>query len=160
MSGLEIAMAASAAIGAYSSISSAVSQSNAHKKNADLKRLQADELLERQLINERTMREESELAQSAHITSFSASGRSGGIGGVIRMKEQLEHNLAISRRDANFKADMLRRGADIDTRIASDAMVAGVLGGVGSLTTGAANIYSVQSQYGKPKKQTKSPFGD
>lgn len=164
MSGIEIALAAAAvggtALNVYGNISGANAQEEAAQRNAALKREQADELLDRQIINERIMRRAAEKAERGYVASFASTGRGGGgVGGVLQIKEELEENIANTRRDAEFKAKMLRAGADIETSLASDAVSAAWISGAGTILTTGAQAYGMISKYGPAKGGSKGLWG-
>lgn len=144
MSGLEIIAAAGLATSLYGQISGASAKADADRKNAQIKNMEADELLSRQTINEGIMRDQAELQGLGYQSSFASTGREGaGLGGLLTIKKNLDQNLILSRRDAEFKAKMLRMGADIDLNLASDEQTAGYISGAGTLLTGAAKIYDL-----------------
>lgn len=154
MSGLEaplIIAGVSSAVSTYSSIKSGFDQAKAKEREAALMNLQADELLARQLINEKIMREESERRQLQFGSAFAATGAGGGgVGAILKMKEDLESNIELTRRDANFKADMIRRGADINLQLASDIRVGSIISGVSSGINSGVGIWEMDQKYGKP----------
>ncbi len=133
------------AMTAYGQISSAAAQADAQRADAAAKRLQADELLARQAINEQIMREQSTRAELTYGSAFAATGvEGGGLGGIMRLRKTTLENIALSRRDAEFKAKMLRMGADVQSELASDMMTAGIISGVGTIAQSGlqvANLY-------------------
>lgn len=125
----------------------AAAEAAALKRKAEferaLKNEQADEILKREQINARYIEKEVPRLQGEYATAFAASGRQGGIGGMVRIKRQIAESLTLSRQDAEYKARMLRAGADIDVTLATEAgsrLISGaergytgtILGGVGS----------------------------
>ncbi len=151
--GTAVGAAAGAIVGFVGGLLATNAQSEAADKNAELKREQADELLVRQQINDNIMREQADLAGHE---ALSRSGNSGsadftGIGDMLRIHRDTEANIANNNRDAQFKAKMLRAGADVDTQLASDIQTAGIVSGSGSLLTGAAQAYNI---YKGPSEST------
>lgn len=148
--GVETALIGAAVIGGgvslFGQLSAASAQEKAAQAAAQAKYAQADELLAREAINESIMRDEATAKEGNYITAFASSGFEGsGVGGVLKIKQDLEQNISLAQRDANFKAKMLRAGADVDTQLASDIATAGTWKAVGSLvgTVGAGlDIYS------------------
>lgn len=142
MSGLEIPLLIGSLAGTgmqvAGGIMSANAQADAAKRSADLKNLQASELLDRQRINEGIIREKS--AQSeAHIqASASSRGISGGLGYAVLQHAETERNVILSRREAEFKAKMLRENAEADLKLSSDAMAAANLSAFGTILGGAS----------------------
>jgi hypothetical protein len=65
----------------------------------------------------------------------------------------MEENIANSRREAEFKAQMLRAGADIDSQLASDSITAAWIGAGGTAISSGANIYSAYNKYKKDEGQ-------
>lgn len=159
MSGVEIGMGVVAvgglATSIYSEISGAAAKSEAAQKNAMIKGMQADELMYRQAYNEQLMREQSERAQLDPGADLAASGREGGgIGAMLEIKKVTDENIAASRRESEFKAKMLRMGADVDAQLSSDLIAAGYVGAAGSLLSGAAQAYNL---YKGPSKSPSLP---
>lgn len=136
----------------YGSISGANAEKEAQERQRALTEQQIAELEARQRINEQVIREKSAYAQSNYQTAFSSSGRAGaGIGGIIKMRKDTEDNIALSRRDLEFKAYMMRAGADIDAELASDRMTASYITGVGTLLGAAGNLYATNKMIGPNK---------
>jgi hypothetical protein len=134
----------------YGELSAASSRADAAQKNAAIKQQQADELLARQSINEGIMREQADSSSHSYVAGFAASGREGaGLGGVLKIKKDLEDNITNSRREAQFKASLLRQGAEIDSQLASDTMTAGYLSGAGTLLSGVGNDFNYVNKYNK-----------
>lgn len=140
MTGVEILAGVSllgTGIQTYSGISGASSRAEQMRRENELKRLQANELLARQAINEQIMTRESGRMEGRAITAFASTGREGaGLGDAIQIHNNLLESIANTRRDAEFKASMLRRGADVGDELASDVAAAGWLSGVGTILTG------------------------
>lgn len=135
-----------AAIGTqvYGAISSASSKADAARQDAALKNQQADELLSREQINEQLILDQSELAQKSYGSAFASTGREGaGIGGILQIQKSTAQSIANDRRDADFKAKMLRAGANIATNLASDTETAGYITGAGTILAGAGKIASL-----------------
>lgn len=127
----------------YGNIKAAQQKSDAVKAEAALKEAQANELLDREKINEGLMQEQESSIESGYVSAFADTGREGGgIGGVIKLRNQLQKNIDISRREASFKAQMLRAGANIDTTLASQQLSASYIGGAGTILTRGAEAYS------------------
>jgi hypothetical protein len=154
MTGLEIMAAAGLATSVYGQIKSGADRAGAQEYQAALKNIQANELLEREAINEQIMREKAELMSLDYGAAFAASGREGaGLGGILKIHKNVEDSIANSRRDAEFKARMLRAGAEIDTKLASDLVSASYVGAGGTILTGVAKAYDI---YAGPSSKTRS----
>lgn len=130
-----------------------IAQADAAERNAALKNAQADELLAREEINQELMREQAFQAEQNFGSAFAMTGKEGGgIGGMLTIHSQLERNLRLSRREAEYKAKILRAGGDIDRQLGSDLQTAGWITGAGTLIGGATNIY----QRYRPKDESGS----
>jgi hypothetical protein len=137
---------------AGSSVSAGMSQADAAERNAYFKRLQAQELLERQKINEEIMKEQAEEAKHIYGSGSATSGLAGtGLGGKLKIHQRLQETLINTRREAEFKAKMLRAGADIETELASDMRSGAWLTGFGSLLGTGASIYRMERGPSSPK---------
>lgn len=135
MTGLEIGLAIAAAAGTgmqvVGSIKEGYDKADAANRSAAMKYAQADELMSREAINEQLMSEharEAELHQS-------------GFGGMMKIRSDLQFNLTQSKRDAEFKARMLRAGAEMDTNLASDSIAAGWIGGASTFLKSGYSMY-------------------
>lgn len=155
MSGAEVPLIATAVVGGgaqiYGQIASAQAKKDAAEKEAALKGMQADEILQRQAINEQTMLEQSDRIEKDYGASLGAVHAGGGIGGIMQIHANTLDNIKNSRRDAEFKSKMLRLGADIETSLASDAITASYISGAGTFLTSAAQSYSTFKGPGKAK---------
>jgi hypothetical protein len=99
------------------------------------------------------MKEQANLALLDAGASFAASGvEGGGIGTKLMIHRNLESNLLNARRDADFKARMLRAGAEADAQLASDIMTAGYIRTGASTIGGAAKVGSSYLKYDKRSK--------
>lgn len=152
---LAAAAVAQTGLSIYGQMKEAKNKAEAAERDAYFKGLQADEMMERQAINEDIMREQSFLAQSKYRAEFAGTGREGGIGSVLEMRRVLNRNIELSRRDAQFKASMLRAGAESDQKLASDFMTSGYITGAGTALTGATRAYGVYHDYGPASTNSK-----
>jgi hypothetical protein len=97
------------AISMYGEYESAQAKAEAAQRKAALKRVEATELLQREQINENVMREQAMYAEGDRVSQAGSSGVEGSwFGGMVRMRRDLQFNLETSRREANFKAYLLR----------------------------------------------------
>lgn len=149
---MPVALIALAAIGTaatiYGQISAANAQAEAQQREIELKKIQANEMLERQAINEQIMRDKEAWLENHAGSDNGTSGSS--LVGIMRYRKDLAQNIATSRREAEFKAGMLKMGAEADAKLASDTMTAGYISGAGTLLTGAANVGYQYSQAKSP----------
>lgn len=146
------------AISAYGQVSAASSAAEAQQADAAAKREQAGELLQRQAINERIMQEQAERQQSAAGSGSAMSGLEGtSLGSIMTIRKTTLENIALSRRDAEFKAKLLRQGADVQTDLASDMITAGYISGAGTLLQSGlsaqkSGLFDAPSAQSKPLK--------
>jgi hypothetical protein len=157
MTGVEIGLGIAALVGTgaqvYGNVAAARSQEEAARREAEFKMIQADELMERQRINEQIMVEQGDEMGSAYVAAFASTGRGGGgVGGQLRIKRDVERSIANSHREAEFKAKMLRAGADVEMDLASDAVSAAWISSAGSVLTTGANVYNLY----KPNKKAEN----
>lgn len=131
-------------------LNGAAAQAEATRRNAAMKNAQADELLARQLINEEIMREDADYA-ALNVRTADGIDQTG-VGQQLWIKKNLQRNLELSRREAEYKARMLRQGADIDMQLGSDLQSASYLSAAGSVLGGGADIYRRSDLYGKGEK--------
>ena len=136
----------------WGTISGAQAQEEAAQRKQALANAQANEMMERELINEQIMREKSAEAQSGYRASWGSSGKEGGgIGGVLKMQKDLAENISLSRRDAEYKANMLRAGAQMETDLYSDRVTASYITGAGTLIGGVGQGFQIYDKYKAPK---------
>jgi hypothetical protein len=129
----------SAGFSIYNSIKSAEAQAEAAEQNAQIKTMQANEILARQRINAGIMREKADRMGSDYVAAQGSSGLVGaGVGGAIRVKRETEQNIALERRDAEFKAKMTMLEAQNYNDQAADSRNAGYWQ-AGSTLLGAAS---------------------
>lgn len=146
MGALAIVAGIGTAASIYSQISAGQKEEEAAKKKQELANQQADEILSRELINEQAIRDQAFNAEKEYGAAFSATGREGGgIGGILAIRRNTVKALEYAKRDADFKSYMLRKGAEMDTQLASDAATASYITGAGTALTGAARIYQSES---------------
>ena len=149
-----------AAITPYATIKAGQDKAEAQEQEAYLKMLQADELEAREAINEQAILENSERIQLEYGAAVASTGfAGGGIGGILRIKRDTEQAISNARRDASFKAMMLRRGADIELNLASDTMAASYITGAGTLLSFAGNAYASKDLHRGPSKNDKLDSG-
>jgi hypothetical protein len=131
------------AISMYGEYQDAQSKAEAEERQAALKRIQAQELMQREQINENVMREQEMYAEGDRVSLAGSQGTEGGwFGGMVRMRRDLQFNLETSRREANFKSYLLNQGAEIDDKLASDTRTAGYISMAGTAVSGAGKVYT------------------
>jgi hypothetical protein len=146
MSGVEVALIATAAVGTgvtiYGQLSGANAEKEAREQKAALDELTAIELLEREAYNETALRENARVAELQYGSS-AMGGEDMGIGARLSINQQLEKTISITKRDADFKARMIRAGAAMERDLASDQYAAAGIGAFGTLLTGATRAASL-----------------
>ena len=112
------------AVSMYSSKKESRAKQEAAEANAEAKRIQADELMDRFFINKDLLTLEAQSFQGSQIAAFAKGGVELGTGTALVALEntnrKLQRRNEIDRQEAEFKASQLRMGADIDTRLGSD----------------------------------------
>jgi len=157
MTGIEagLILGATAAVGTGVQIAGQLSEALARKEyareQARIANLQATELLERQVINEGILRERGEelITRIGGSTSGLATS---GVGQILKVKQDIEQNILLSRRDAEFKAQMIREGAEAQMELESDRFTGSILTGVGTGIVGGVGLYNQLKPSRKPEK--------
>jgi hypothetical protein len=140
---------AGVALQAYGQIKAANDQAEAMQRKAMLDGFQANELLRRQEYNAEILRQKEGVAEGeAGAMAGSSGGGNLGIGAMLRLRHDLKLNLESGRQEAEYTARMIRLGADVDMKLGSDVQTAGYLGATGSILTGAAKVYEMNSPKG------------
>lgn len=143
--------AVGAAMQLYSQVQASEAKSEAQRREAELKNMQADELAQRQLINEQVMRSK-EARTELYAGSDGGSGNTG-LGTIMQLRQDLRQNIDITRRESDWKIRMLHMGANADTQLAGDIQQAGMWGAIGGALSFAGQAYS-------PMKAGSAPSGD
>lgn len=134
-------------LSAKSQMDAADAQAGAAKAQARAKREQAVELLKRARINAERTREQGATLVKGQQASFAAGGVSITSGSTLAVMNdtinKVERNIEDQLQEANFKASMLQKGADVDTSLAGDIRKAGTIGAIGSLISGGVSAYNV-----------------
>ncbi len=139
-----------AGLGIIAGLFAASAQADAAEREAQMNEMRANELLERQKINEGIMYKQSGVAQHEFGAAFAATGKAGGgIGGQLTIKRNFEESIINSRRAAEFQANMIRMGAEGSRQAASDARTAGWIGAAGTALNAAGTYYR---GFGQKKK--------
>lgn len=132
---------------AYGQIKAGKAQAAAARRNAEIKRMQANELLDRAEINIGEVFREGRIMAGNQASSYAAAGV-GLDGSPLMVIEQTlaraSEEASLIRRDAEFSAKMLRLGADIEVRQGKEMERAAKWGAAGSLISTGANIASAK----------------
>lgn len=139
---LAVAAIIGAGLSIFGSIQQGQEKAAAAQQDAALKNAQADELVSREKVNEGLIQQQSFEAQLDYGSAAAATGGEGtAIGGIMQIKKNTAITLANGQRDANFKAQMLRSGANIATNLATDEVNSSYITGAGTALTGATKAY-------------------
>lgn len=134
----------------YGQIASASAKEDAARRNALLKEQESEELLYRQFQNEQIVRENADnQVELAYAQAGMQGGASRGIAEAIEINRITTRNILMSRHEAEYKARMLKQGAEVESQLASDAMSASYITSAGTLLTGAGQGYLDYTKYSK-----------
>jgi len=142
------AMVVGSLISAKGTMDAADAQADAAKASARAKRGQAVELLKRANINADRTRASGEALTEDQKGQFAAGGVSVGSGSTLAVMNdtmnQVEQSVRDNLQEANFKASMLRAGADVDVSLAGDIKTASKFQAAGTLigTAGSASRFA------------------
>jgi hypothetical protein len=144
-------------IGGQIAQADANNQAAAKKYSLDMQ--QAQEILAREKINEGILIERAGMMEAQAQAYSGAHGTSNlGLGVKLRMRSELQQTLNLARRDADWKAQMTKAGAEIDRQLASDQMVGTILGSIGTGLTGAYKVGSLFQPSGDAKDSSATGF--
>lgn len=130
-------------LSAYGQIQAGKAQAAAASRNAAIKRLQAEELLQRAEINIGEVFREGRIMAGTQASSYAGAGVALDGTPLLVIEETLARaaeEASLIRRDAEFSAKMLRLGADIEERQGKEMEQAAKWGAVGSLINTGVNI--------------------
>lgn len=120
-------------------------QEAAAKAQAKLKKEQAQELLDRYEINAKSLKRLGQETAEAQKAAFAKGGVDVGTGAPLLMMEdtysKIQRQINLEKRESEFKAKQLIRGADIEAKLAGDISDAQKLENLGVFLTGAAKTY-------------------
>lgn len=132
-------------LSAYGQDQAAKAQAKAAKAQAAAKREQADEILKRAKFNAITMREQGRVLQAQQIASYAKSGVALTSSSTLATLQDTVSTVSLSVQqmldEADFKANQLKMGANVDTRLASDIKKASGWQVAGTLLSGGAQSY-------------------
>jgi len=112
-------------------------QADAAERKAELDIEQANELLQRERINEDLLiKKEKEMETYGTYLSGSRGTQDTGLGARLKLYENLQQALSNMRRESLFKAKMIRAGAEVSRELASDIQVGTALSAAGGLLKG------------------------
>lgn len=137
---------AGGAVSAYGAIKGAQDQAELDREKAELSKEQADELINREQIND-ALRDTNTFRQKLDFQSAAAgTGHEGsGIGSQLEIQRQSDLAKVLADHDANFQAQMLLRGGQMYNRMADNTEEAGYISAAGSLLGGAGRAAAPSS---------------
>ena len=140
---------ASTAMSIYAQQQEAQNQADIAKKQAELKRQEASELLARAEINARSLEQQGVELQASQQASF--AGGNVGVGAsplmfVEAQNAKVKEEIALLHREANFRATQLGNGASVLTNEASQANQTGIYKSIGSGLAGGSSLISMQAK--------------
>lgn len=120
-------------------------QEAAARIQAENKRLQAKEMLERFELNKEEMLRTEKNVIGQQLAAYSKSGVDVGSGAALAVMEdtnrKIQRQIRLEKREAEFKAEQLYRGADIDLSLAGDISKASKIQNIGIFLRGASSAY-------------------
>jgi hypothetical protein len=138
----------STGIQVVSALKSSKEQADAMRRQAELNRLKAQEILERNRINNELTLLEAEGLSADQIVGGAARGIAGGsqatLGTVQKIQELAARKIIRDTRNAEFEATMARLGANIDVKAAGEVEKAGAWNAFGAAIGGASRAYELQ----------------
>lgn len=144
---------ASGAVAAYASIQESEARAEQARREASLKRLQAEETLARMEINTDLMKRQGKRLEGSQVAQFGAFNVSIGAAGYGLLSETqrtVQEQIDLMRRDARFRAEMLRQGAKSSDVLAQDITNAGYWNAFGSLLGAGSRAAAVSGGTSKP----------
>lgn len=152
------AAAAGGVIGAYGAIQSAQDQANLDNEKAAIAFKQADEIQNREVANEAIRNSQANEAKLSFGAAYASSGKEGvGIGSQLEIQRQTDLQNTISKRDADFQAEMLRTQGGIDQQLADETKSAGYLSAASSILGGASSAARLSAPNTTPGTQSLPP---
>lgn len=141
---LAAAYAASTVFSIASQRKASKAQAAAAVADAQAKREQAFELLDRVEVNIEDIKEKGLKLMGAQTGAFIKGGVVSTEGTPLDVLDEsfskIQREEMIQRREAEFKAEQLFAGADIDTRLSGDIVSAGKMQQAATLLGGGANV--------------------
>lgn len=140
---LTIAMIAGAGLQAFGQYQSGQAQARAARQQAKLKKVQANELLERMRIQEGRFREQGEAYKAKQTADYAGNGVAVGTGATLVAMEdtnfKISQQIEDMQRDTLFRVNQLRLGAKYEVQQGNDAATAGAIMAGGSILEGYAD---------------------
>jgi hypothetical protein len=148
--GVETAvLVAGVGIQAYSQYQEGQARAKAARQQAKLNKAQAREMLDRMVIEEKNILQQGEEFKASQTAAYAAGGVELGTGATLLALEDTNSKIAKKivdmKRDVNFRASQIQKGASYDMSLASSYETAGTLGAAGTLLAGAGSYYKNKS---------------
>lgn len=144
--GAAVAVVAGTVITMKAQQKEAEAQARAARQNAQAKREQALELLDRLDINSAKLLQEGAGLKAKQLTAFASRGIDVGSGAPLSVVEEtnslITRQLLLDKKEAEFKARQLESGAEADTRLAGDIESSARLRSLGTFLSGAGKAAS------------------
>jgi len=131
-------------VSAAGAVYSGIQGANAAEKDAALKKEQALQVEASGYRDDILMKRQEDRALGQLSSAYAKSGTSLQGSGLLDMEDlafQYEEQRASYAKSIAFKADQLRKGADISYDVAADREAAGYISGFGTILTGAGKYY-------------------
>ena len=142
--GAAVAVVAGTVISMKAQQKEAAAQARAAKQNAQAKREQALELLDRLELNNEALIVEGALLKGKQKTDFASRGIQVDVGSALNTIEEtnslVARQLMMDKKEADFKVKQLRSGAEADIRLAGDIKSASRLRQMGTFLSGAGKL--------------------
>lgn len=142
---VSLGMIASVGITAGAKIVGAVGESQAAQKDADLKRLQADEAEKSGARQEKLLRQQGQQIEGTQVSGYAKAGLDLSGSPLLVLEDtarQVEEQALVVQHDTAFRAGQLRQGADLADQLGQINLVSGLLNAGGTVLGGAAKAYS------------------
>ena len=122
--GAAVAVVGGTALQAYGQYKASRARERAARAQAEAKKQQAFEILDRFEVNAGLLRRRGEQVKARQVLATVASGvEISDTTTLVALEDtnrKISEQIAFERREAEFKAEQLFRGADIDTQLAGD----------------------------------------
>lgn len=152
--GAAVATIAGTGLSIFGQMEQSKAEGRALAQQADAKRLQAQELLNRTEINIGALKDEARQMKARQATAFAAAGVDVGSGSALvqaeALNEQLVKQINNEREAALFTAESILRGADIDMETAANLKKANFFNVLG---TGLSGVGSAAGALRGPVRQ-------
>jgi hypothetical protein len=143
------AMVVGAGVQAFGQWQSGKAAARAARKQAQIKRAMADQMLQQMKIQEGRLRSQGDEFKSKQNVEYAAGGVQLGTGATLIAMEDTNQKINMSvedlKRETMFKINQLKAGASVDMQQGRDAQTAGSIMAAGSILEGAA----AYKKYGK-----------